>query len=106
MHTRHSRPSARQRGYDSRWDKARKTYLAQHPLCCMCQQQGRIEPATVVDHITDHKGDQVLFWDQSKWQPLCKPHHDATKQRETHAGHAIGSTPDGRPIDPQHPWNR
>ena len=39
------------RVYGSRWDKARLRFLQQHPLCVMCEQQGRITPATVVDHI-------------------------------------------------------
>jgi 5-methylcytosine-specific restriction protein A len=79
---REPRPSARERGYDSRWDKARKTYLMSHPLCVMCQKEGRVTPATVVDHIKPHKGDQQLFWDTANWQSLCKPHHDRDKQRE------------------------
>ncbi|CQR75082.1 hypothetical protein SpAn4DRAFT_4446 [Sporomusa ovata] len=29
-----------------------------------------------MDHIKAHRGDQVLFWDQSNWQPLCKKCHD------------------------------
>jgi len=41
-----------------------------------CQQRGKLTPATVVDHITPHRGDWDLFWDSSNWQPLCKPDHD------------------------------
>lgn len=77
------RGSARERGYNTRWEKARKTYLASHPLCVMCKREGRIAPATVVDHIIPHKGDTALFWDtENNWQPLCKPHHDRDKQRQ------------------------
>lgn len=72
------RGSAHERGYDSRWKKARERYLRQHPLCVPCGAEGRIEPATVVDHIKAHKGDQVLFWDdENNWRSSCKPHHDA-----------------------------
>ncbi|WP_343040029.1 HNH endonuclease signature motif containing protein [Methylocystis heyeri] len=39
-------------------------------------------PATVVDHITPHKGDIKLFWDRKNWQPLCEPCHNSRKQRE------------------------
>lgn len=28
-------------------------------------------PARVVDHITPHRGDVALFWDESNWQALC-----------------------------------
>jgi 5-methylcytosine-specific restriction protein A len=76
------RSSPRERGYTTRWQKARKTYLMSHPLCVMCKRDGRVTPATVVDHIRSHKGDQQLFWDTGNWQPLCKPHHDRDKQRE------------------------
>jgi 5-methylcytosine-specific restriction protein A len=76
------RGTARQRGYDSRWEKARKTYLMSHPLCLMCKKDGRVTPATVVDHRIPHKGNQELFWDTDNWQPLCAPHHNRDKQRE------------------------
>lgn len=31
--------------------------------------------ATEVDHIKPHRGDMVLFWDESNWQGLCRSHH-------------------------------
>lgn len=70
------RGSAAERGYGTRWQKARATYLASHPLCKQCGERGLIVRATVVDHIIPHKGDQKLFWDARNWQPLCKPCHD------------------------------
>lgn len=66
------RGSARERGYTTRWDKARKHYLMIHPLCACCQAQGMVHPATVVDHVEPHKGDMVKFWNSSNWQPLCE----------------------------------
>jgi len=32
--------------------------------------------ATVVDHITPHKGDNDLFWDRANWQSLCESCHN------------------------------
>jgi len=69
------RGSPASRGYDSKWAKARKTFLNHHPLCIECDRKGRITPATVVDHITPHRGDQKLFWDTDNWQPLCASCH-------------------------------
>lgn len=46
----------------------------------MCQAEGRVTAASVVDHKVPHKGDPQLMWDHDNWQPLCKPHHDTTKQ--------------------------
>lgn len=76
------RPSARERGYDSRWEKARLGYLRNHPLCVECGKTDRTEPATVVDHIRPHRGDRGLFWDSRNWQSLCKRHHDEKTARE------------------------
>lgn len=75
------RGSSAERGYNARWRKARETYLRRHPLCVHCAEQSRVEPATVVDHITPHKGDSMLFWDTDNWQALCRRCHNAWKQR-------------------------
>ncbi|MBS9781465.1 MAG: HNH endonuclease [Gammaproteobacteria bacterium] len=75
------RQSANRRGYNSKWQKARKAYLASNPLCVFCKEKGIIKSATVIDHIIPHKGDMLLFWDKSNWQPLCKRCHDSDKQR-------------------------
>jgi 5-methylcytosine-specific restriction enzyme A len=73
---RERRGSARERGYDSQWDKARRTYLTRHPLCVQCEKEGRVVVAVVVDHVVPHKGDQRLFWDTANWQALCVMHHN------------------------------
>lgn len=91
--------SSAERGYDSRWRKAREIFLRSNPLCVMCEVEGRAEAATVVDHITPHKGDQALFWDQSNWQPLCKLHHDSDKKVLEQSGERLTKfTPDGKVI--------
>ncbi|MDA9453068.1 HNH endonuclease [Bradyrhizobium sp. CCBAU 21359] len=69
------RPNANDRGYDSRWSKARRAFLDKHPHCVMCGK-----PAVVVDHVEPHKGDKAKFWDKGNWQPLCAHHHNSTKQ--------------------------
>lgn len=75
------RPSARERGYNTRWDKARKTFLARQPLCAHCQANGKLTAATVVDHIVPHRGNQQLFWDRTNWQPLCTTCHNRKTRR-------------------------
>jgi 5-methylcytosine-specific restriction endonuclease McrA len=77
-----TRPSARARGYNSEWRKARLAYLITHPYCCQCREAGFDRTATVVDHVTPHKGNDRLFWDRTNWQPLCQHHHNSTKQRQ------------------------
>lgn len=61
--------------YGRQWRKARRVFLQAHPLCVHCQQEGRVTAATEVDHITPHRGNEAIFWDESRWQALCKMHH-------------------------------
>ena len=70
------RGNSSERGYDSRWRSARAVFLKKNPLCVKCREIGKLTPATIVDHIIPHRGDPILFWDQSNWQPLCKDCHD------------------------------
>lgn len=70
----------------SRWRKLRLLHLAAEPLCRMCKQTGRLTPATVVDHIKAHKGDETLFWDQGNWQGLCAQCHNIHAQRRDRTG--------------------
>jgi len=64
----------------------------------MCLQLDNVEPATVVDHITPHKGDPNLFWSPDNLQSLCAPHHDRHKQL-IERGHDIPIFgPDGWPV--------
>ena len=72
----HMRGGTAARGYDSRWQKARKAFLQRHLLCVECYKAWKLTPATVVDHIIPHRGDQKLFWDENNWQALCKECHD------------------------------
>ena len=76
--------SSSKRGYDSRWQKARKRFLArpENVLCAMCMKQGVYKKATIVDHIVPHRGDSGLFWDETNWQALCKKCHDKKTMTE------------------------
>jgi 5-methylcytosine-specific restriction enzyme A len=76
------RGTATERGYGARWHRASRMYLAEHPLCVLCEkEEGRAIAATIVDHIIPHKGDQELFWNEDNWQSVCV-HHHAMKARE------------------------
>lgn len=67
--------------YDRRWQKARKRFLRRHPVCEECERVGQITEAKVVDHRIPHRGDERLFWDETNWSALCKPHHDVKSAR-------------------------
>jgi 5-methylcytosine-specific restriction protein A len=66
----------------SKWRKLRLLFLREYPLCEQCKRKGVIKAAEVVDHVTPHKGDERLFWDESNWQALCKECHDRKTARE------------------------
>ena len=75
------RGTAHERGYDARWQRASKAFLAAHPLCAASKAAGSIEAADVVDHIVPHRGDMRLFWDPGNWQSLSKRCHDKKTSR-------------------------
>jgi 5-methylcytosine-specific restriction endonuclease McrA len=73
------RPNAAARGYDSKWVKESKAFLAlPENRLCACGV-GRV--ADMVDHIIPHKGDRKLFWSRSNWAALAgSPCHSSRKQ--------------------------
>ncbi|WP_218578363.1 hypothetical protein [Vineibacter terrae] len=73
------RPGARARGYDSKWQRESKAFLARpENRHCVCGC-GRL--ADMVDHIIPHRGDQRLFWNRANWQPMASsPCHASRKQ--------------------------
>lgn len=83
------RPNARQRGYSTKWDKARAGFLLKHPMCS-CGAK-----AVLVDHIRPHRGDSNLFWQRENWQALCVRCHSSRKQSEEHRS---GSNPLAHPF--------
>lgn len=81
------RESSYARGYNSKWRKARIYFLSARPTCDHCALDGRATAAREVDHIIPHRGDVVLFWDQSNWQPLCSSCHGRKTLLEAGQGH-------------------
>lgn len=72
------RGTAAQRGYGSRWAKARKGYLVRHPLCVDC---GAL--ATDVDHDTPVTGPaDPNFWRVANWRARCHACHSRKTARE------------------------
>lgn len=71
----------------------------------MCEAQGRIVAATVVDHIVAIADAPHRRLDETNLQALCKPCHDSVKQREERGRPVLAVGADGMPLDPRHPWN-
>ena len=77
------RGTSTERGYSSRWRRARLRFLATNPLCVHCRGMGRSVIASHVDHIRAVSGPMdELFWDVSNWQPLCAGCHSKKTIRE------------------------
>lgn len=83
------RMGSTERLYSYAWQKARERFLRDNPLCVYCRREGLIRAASIVDHKIPHRGDETLFWDETNWQPMCKPHHDSDKQREERGGNPV-----------------
>jgi 5-methylcytosine-specific restriction endonuclease McrA len=106
INMKHSRISATQRGYGSRWQRYRERFLKANPLCAMHLSFGKTVASEVVDHIEPHKGSHRLFWNPKNHQALCKQCHDTHKQRLEKSGVVLGCDERGIPIDPNHHWSK
>ncbi len=76
------RGSSTERGYDQTWRRVRAAHLSRHPLCVLCQAEGRLTPATVVDHIISINERPDLRLDSSNHRAMCKRHHDQRTGRD------------------------
>lgn len=80
--------------------------MAKQPLCERHLAKGKVVPADTVHHKVPHKGDRTLFADPENLESTCAECHDGLIKAEEIRGHVIGSDANGRPLDPDHPWNR
>lgn len=86
------RGSARERGYDARWDKASAQHRREHPFCRYCEVgafgEPRVSATTCTDHLYPHRGDDVLFWATQWWVASCDDCHAGPKQAAERRGRA------------------
>ena len=88
-----------------RWRRIRRHQLRKTPLCEMCLKLGRLERATIADHIIEHEGDWNLFW-TGALQSLCAPCHNSRKRLVNERGYDPEIGEDGWPLDRNHPVYR
>lgn len=69
----------------ARWRKLRREVLKRDGY--KCRQTGQLlvgkypaDNSAVVDHITPHRGDPELFWDEQNLQSVTAGWHNSTKQ--------------------------
>lgn len=78
-------PDATPRLRGRAWTDRRAAWLRQHPLCCMCEQDGTVKAAQEVDHIQplcDGGADN-----ETNYQSLCIEHHAEKTAGEVKARH-------------------
>jgi 5-methylcytosine-specific restriction endonuclease McrA len=64
-----------------RWQRMRWDCLVQAMFtCAMCKTLVADTSKMVADHVTPHRGDEALFFDEKNLQALCKACHDGAKQ--------------------------
>jgi 5-methylcytosine-specific restriction protein A len=72
----------RARYQSARWKRLRLRIFARDLFTCTeCHRMDADTSRLICDHITPHKGDEVMFWDEANLQTMCKPCHDTVKQR-------------------------
>ena len=93
-----------ERGYGWRWQQLRQRILARDMhLCQPCQRDGRVTPATQVDHIKAKASGGTD--DQENLQAICASCHDAKSAVEAAEAQGRAHRPmkrvgvDGYPID-------
>lgn len=69
------RPSSAQRGYDYAWQRFRLRYLAAHPWCVDCEEEGRLVPAQEIHHLTRLRAAPERKYDENNLRALCRRHH-------------------------------
>jgi 5-methylcytosine-specific restriction protein A len=83
------RGTSSERGYDERWRRYSRGFLAMHPICSTLECN---QPSAHTDHIKAVSGpDDPLFWDATNHQPLCHSCHSrktATIDRVSPRRHA------------------
>ena len=84
----------------AQWRAIRKAQLERFPLCEDCNG-----PANEVDHNTNDTRRNLIGVELSS---LCKPCHSVrTRARQRGIAPRIrGCDVTGRPLDPEHPWNK
>lgn len=74
---------------NSQWKKMRLGYLIYHPLCEMCEKEGKTTPATDVHHINSPFDDGLTdeerigrLMNPNNLKALCQYHHGLTHYQQ------------------------
>lgn len=79
-YNRYERNPAIQKLYGGAWPRIRARFLAEHPLCAVCQKEGRVTAAVEVHHVLPLS--QGGTHDEDNLMALCKACHSRITARE------------------------
>lgn len=92
----------------NQWQRLREAKLAADPLCHPCSLFGRIVPADTVDHVVAIAAGGEPFPPLDGLMSMCgNCHRTKTNAVDRAGGKGIrfkGTSADGMPIDPSHPF--
>ena len=80
QYNRYGRSPEMKRRFNGAWPGIRRRYIAVHPLCEVCQREGRITAASEVHHIVPLSAGGSHA--ESNLMALCKPCHSRITARE------------------------
>lgn len=83
------------------WRELRARVLREQPRCEQCEREGRITPATDVDHKDNDPSNNR----RDNLASLCHACHSRKTQADMGRRVSYGCDINGRPLDPRHPWN-
>lgn len=86
------------------WQRLRRAKLSLNPLCETCEDQGRITPATDVDHIKAIRSGGHAFPEVEGLRSLCHSCHSRKTNAVDHPRTRRGCDENGLPLDPTHPF--
>ena len=76
----YNRDPATRRRYGRAWKRIRERYIAAHPLCEKCGEQGKLTPAQEVHHILPLSRGGTH--EDANLMALCKPCHSEITARD------------------------
>jgi len=88
-----------------KWEKRREQQRREHPLCQLCEAEGKITIMRYAHHIHEHRpgAEEWEFW-LGPLMSLCADHHLIVHGRAPTLPFRRDIGPDGFPLDPRHPF--
>jgi 5-methylcytosine-specific restriction enzyme A len=96
------RPPAATRGYDQQWRGYVKVFRRAHPLCALCEAEGRLTPTEIVHHLDPVADGNPALCEAERLLAVCRQCHERVEglgDRWQTVVTAPGGHPGGRGSD-------